>query len=87
MYPSLAVVRPNPADEAEQPALMAVKDTEKYQPTVDDPERAEYFVLLHWLDTVPQSSAFNEGCLSGNLNTVCQPTTPDGGRAATGVPA
>ncbi len=74
-------------DSGEQPALMALKDAEKYQATVDDPEWVEYFVRLQWLDTVPENSAFNEGCLFGNLNTVCQPTTPDGGSAATGVPA
>jgi hypothetical protein len=57
-------------DSGEQPALMALKHAEKYQATVDDPERAEYFVRLQWLDTVPENRALNGGCLFGNLNTV-----------------
>jgi len=42
----------------------------------DDPEKAEYFVRVTWLDTVPESKAVNEVGLFGNQNTVCQPTTP-----------
>ena len=63
-------------DSGEQPALMVLKHGEKYQLTADDPERAEYFVRVQWLDTVPENMAFNEVGLFGNQNTVCQPTTP-----------
>lgn len=63
-------------DSGEQPALVALKHAEKYQLTADDPERAEYFVRVKWLDTVPENKAVNEVGLFGNQNTVCQPTTP-----------
>lgn len=42
----------------------------------NDPEKAEYFVRVQWLDTRPENQAFNEVGLFGNQNTVCQPTTP-----------
>lgn len=42
----------------------------------NDPEKAEYFVSVEWLDTKPENQAFNEIGLFGNQNTVCQPTTP-----------
>lgn len=41
-----------------------------------DPEKAEHFVRVQWLDTVPETKAMNEVGLFGNQNTVCQPTTP-----------
>lgn len=41
-----------------------------------DPDVAEYFVGINWLDTLPQPHAFNEIGLFGNQNTVCQPTAP-----------
>jgi hypothetical protein len=59
-----------------QPALVALKHADKYQLTADDPERAECFVRVRWLNTVPESKAINEVGLFGNQNTVCQPTTP-----------
>jgi hypothetical protein len=43
---------------------------------VDDPEKAEYFVPIRWLHTVPVSEAVNEIGMFGNQNTVCKPTTP-----------
>lgn len=60
----------------EQPALIALKHADKYRLTADDPERAEYFVRVRWLDAVPENEALNEVGLFGNQNTVCQPTTP-----------
>ncbi|NDY93379.1 endonuclease NucS domain-containing protein [Ideonella livida] len=63
-------------DHGEQPALTALKHAEKYQLTADDPDRAEYFVRVKWLDAVPETQAVNEVGLFGNQNTVCQPTTP-----------
>ena len=38
-----------------------------------DPEKTEYFVRIQWLDTVPETQAFDEVGLFGNQNTVCQP--------------
>jgi len=63
-------------ENGEQPALMALKHADKYRLTANDPERAEYFVRVRWLDTVPENKAVNEVGLFGNQNTVCQPTTP-----------
>lgn len=60
----------------DRPALDVLKHAEQYKPNADDPEKAEYFVRVEWLDTVPTSKAVNEVGLFGNQNTVCQPTTP-----------
>ena len=60
----------------ERPALDVLKHAEHYKPNADDPEKAEYFVGVAWLDIVPESKAINEVGLFGNQNTVCQPTTP-----------
>lgn len=60
----------------DRPALEVLKHAGQYRPNADDPEKAEYFVRVKWLDTVPESKAINEVGLFGNQNTVCQPTTP-----------
>ncbi len=60
----------------ELPALEVLKHADLYKKNADDPEKAEYFVRVEWLDTVPESKAVNEVGLFGNQNTVCQPTTP-----------
>lgn len=60
----------------DRPALEVLKHAEHYRLNADDPEKAEYFVRVAWLDTVPESRAVNEVGLFGNQNTVCQPTTP-----------
>lgn len=65
-----------PTEKGDQPALAVLKHADRYRPQADDPERAEYFVRIRWLDTVPENKAFNEVGLFGNQNTVCQPTTP-----------
>jgi hypothetical protein len=65
-----------PTEKGDQPALEVLKHADRYRPHANDPERAEYFVRVRWLDTVPESKAFNEVGLFGNQNTVCQPTTP-----------
>lgn len=62
--------------EGEKPALDVLKFAEHYRKNADDPDKAEYFVRVDWLDTVPESRAINEVGLFGNQNTVCQPTTP-----------
>ena len=48
----------------------------EWRALADDPEKSEYFVRVQWLQTVPESQAFNEVGLFGNQNSVCQPTTP-----------
>lgn len=60
----------------ERPALEVLKHADHYRLSADDPDKAEYFVRVEWLDTVPKSNAFYEVGLFGNQNTVCQPTTP-----------
>ncbi|WP_200932170.1 hypothetical protein [Pseudorhodoferax sp. Leaf265] len=63
-------------ESGEQTALLALRHSDRYRLTADDPEHAEYFVRVQWLDTVSESRAVNEVGLFGNQNTVCQPTTP-----------
>jgi uncharacterized protein YeaO (DUF488 family) len=65
-----------PTETGEQPALLILKHADKYRLTAGDPEKAEYFVRVKWLDTVTENKAVNEIGLFGNQNTVCQPTTP-----------
>ena len=62
--------------EGEKPCLEVLKHAAHYQKDAHDSEKAEYFVRIEWLDTVPESEALNEVGLFGNQNTVCQPTTP-----------
>lgn len=52
------------------------KYLDRLKANAKDPEKAEHFVRVEWLDTVPETKAFNEIGLFGNQNTVCQPTTP-----------
>ena len=62
--------------EGEQLAIDVIRDGPRYRARSDNPETAEYFVRVGWLDTVDQAHAINELGLFGNQNTVCQPTTP-----------
>lgn len=62
-------------DMGEVPCLNVLQDAARYEVHADDPEKAEYFVRVEWLDTVPETDAFDEVGLFGNQNTVCQPTT------------
>lgn len=65
-----------PTESGDRLAMDVVKHGEKYRATAADPERAEHFVRVKWLETVDSQHAFNEVGLFGNQNTVCQPTTP-----------
>ena len=65
-----------PTETGDRLTMDVVKHGEKYRATADDPERAEHFVRVKWLNTVDSYKAFNEVGLFGNQNTVCQPTTP-----------
>jgi hypothetical protein len=61
----------------EKPALEVLQTATRLKQNADDPEKAEYFVPVKWLQTVNSTSdAFDEVGLFGNQNTVCQPTTP-----------
>ena len=60
--------------EGERPAIEVLEHRDLYRRNADDPEKAEYFVRVDWLDTVPKTQAVNEVGLFGNQNTVCQPT-------------
>ena len=62
--------------DGEKPVLDVLKFGERYKKNADDPEKAEYFVRVDWIETVPDAKAINEVGLFGNQNTVCQPSTP-----------
>jgi hypothetical protein len=59
--------------EGMQPALQVLSNAERLRINADDEEKAERFVRVEWLDTVPKEQAFSEIGLFGNQNTVCQP--------------
>lgn len=44
----------------ERPALEVLKHADKYRRNSDDPAKAEYFVRVEWLDTVPVEKAIDE---------------------------
>lgn len=60
-------------DQGERPILDVATFPEGVRQNADDPEKAEHFVGVRWLDTVPEAQAFDEVGLFGNQNTVCQP--------------
>lgn len=62
--------------DGEKPALDILEHRDVYRKNALDPEQAEYFVRVRWLDTKDLQQAVNEVGLFGNQNTVCRPTTP-----------
>jgi len=60
----------------DRPALDVLQHADRYRPNADDPEKAEYFVRVAWLDTVAETEAISEVGYFGNQNTVCKPVTP-----------
>ncbi|TAG07885.1 MAG: DUF91 domain-containing protein [Verrucomicrobia bacterium] len=62
--------------DGERFCLEVLQHANLYQQHANDPEKAEYFVKVDWLDTLPIKEAINEVGLFGNQNTVCQPSTP-----------
>lgn len=58
-----------------QLALEVLSNAERMRRTANL-DKAEHFVRVQWIDTVPLEKAFNEAGLFGNQNTVCQPTAP-----------
>jgi hypothetical protein len=65
-----------PTPAGERPCLDVLQHAQVYRQDANDPELAEYFVRVQWLDTVPATQAVDEVGLFGNQNTVCQPVTP-----------
>lgn len=63
-------------EDGERPCLEVIQDAEHFRRRSVDPETAEYFVRVHWLDTVPESNPIHEPGFFGNQNSVCRPTTP-----------
>ena len=63
-------------NEGECPALDVLSAADRLRMDAFDPDKAEYFVGIEWLDSVPESKAVKEVGFFGNQNTVCQPTTP-----------
>ena len=57
-------------------ALKVLKKADYHREFADDAEKAEYFVKVRWLDTVPLNKAFHETGFFGQQNSVCKPTTP-----------
>jgi hypothetical protein len=62
--------------EGRKSPLDVLQHADHYRRNADNPDKAEYFVAVDWLDTVPDTEAINEVGLFGNQNTVCQPTSP-----------
>ncbi|MEX2310507.1 MAG: hypothetical protein WD738_23270 [Pirellulales bacterium] len=62
--------------DGERPCLEVLETADFLRTNAHDPEKAEHFVRVAWLDTVDEEQAFNEVGLFGNQNTVCQPRTP-----------
>jgi len=62
--------------EGEKLAMDVLKHGDFYRKNADDPDLAEYFVRVKWLDVREERNAVNEVGLFGNQNTVCKPTTP-----------
>lgn len=59
----------------DRPAL-DVLEANHHREFADDPEKAEYFIPVRWLQTVPEHQAVQELGMFGNQNTVCKPRTP-----------
>ena len=57
-------------------AIEVVKNADYHREFADDPEKAEYFVKINWLETVPVEKAFHEVGFFGNQNSACKPQTP-----------
>jgi hypothetical protein len=63
-------------EDGEKPASEVLRNHEVYKQLGEEPDKAEYFVRVEWLDTVPETDALTEVGLFGNQNSVCQPTIP-----------
>ncbi len=59
----------------EKPVLAVATGGNYHRHYVDDLDRCEWFVPIHWLQTVPLQQAFKEIGLFGIQHSVCRPTT------------
>lgn len=58
------------------PALEVLDKPDYHREFADDLEKAEYFVKVRWLETVPIKEAFHETGFFAQQNSVCKPQTP-----------
>lgn len=64
-------------DSGLRPALEVLQNAREFISRDDNPETADYYVGVKWLDTVSDTSqAFQETGLFGNQNTVVRPRDP-----------
>ncbi len=61
--------------EGRKPALEVLENAAEYQSRSQDPDYAEYYVRVEWLDTKPETEAVWELGFFANQNTVCRPKT------------
>jgi hypothetical protein len=61
-------------DGKEVPALDGLQAGHYHRSLAGNPDEAEYFVPVTWIQTVPFQQRYSESGLFGNQNTVCQPT-------------
>jgi len=62
-------------EKGETPFLDIPKNANYHLQWKDNEDKAEYFVKVKWIKTVPLNKAISEVGLFGNQNTVCKPTT------------
>lgn len=62
-------------DGVDRPAIEVLSNADMLNRHADHPEKAERFVRVEWIHTVPEAQAFDEVGLFGNQNTVCRPRT------------
>ena len=60
----------------ERLALEILSTSKILHERMTNPDQAEHFVGVDWLDTIPAGQAINEVGMFGNQNTVCQPRSP-----------
>jgi hypothetical protein len=61
-------------DGKEMPALDVLKGGHYHRSQVANPDEAEHFVPVSWIQTVPFNERYSEPGLFGNQNSVCKPT-------------
>ena len=62
-------------EQGNQQIFKVIANPERHLKFSQDPERAEYFVRVKWLDTRAAANAVHEVGMFGNQNTVCRPTS------------
>lgn len=62
--------------EGRRLVLDVLEQADAIRQQAEDPDKAEYFVRVQWLDIKPESEAVREVGFFGNQNTVCRPTAP-----------